>query len=191
MIRCLMKTRRLLGLLGAALALPLAAQDSGGAVVQLADGTSVPLTTATLSYEYVAWKPGTPQFQAQPQRRDAAELWLAKKTYPVKGQNLQIVYTPVEKEREVEGVETRVKILVASSLVLGEGTRKTPLKLEPPHRDLVLPGAEKNLLLVVRTLDLKGETLTGTKKEFCLLSYTALVECPDDAANRVVRVEFR
>jgi len=189
MIRCLMKSR--FALLCAALAAPLAGQDAGGAVVQLADGTSVPLTTATLSYEYLAWKPGTPQFQSQPQRRDSAELWLAKKTYPVKGQSLQVVFAQMEKEREVEGVVKRVKVPVPSSLVLEDGTRKTPLKLEPPHRDLVLPGGDKNLLLVVRTLDLKGETLTGTKREFCLLSFTALVECPDDAPNQVVRVDFR
>jgi hypothetical protein len=186
-----MKTRRLLALLGAALAPPLGGQDLGGAVVQLADGTSVPLTTVTLSYEYLAWKPGTPQFQAQPQRRDSAELWLAKKTYPVKGQSLQVVYTPVEKEREVEGALKRVKVPVASGLLFVDAARKTPLKLEPPHRDLLLPGADRNLLLAVRTLDLRGETLTGTKREFCLLSFTALVECPDDAPNRVVRVDFR
>jgi hypothetical protein len=191
MIPCLMDTRRSIVLLAAALTLPLAGQDGRSAVVHLADGTSVPLTAAALSYEYVAWKQGTPSYQAPPQRREAPELWLAKKSYPVKGQSLHVVFTPVEKEREVEGTVKRVKVPVASGVVIGDGTKKNPLKLEPPHRDLMLPDAERGLLLVVRTLDLRGETLTGTKKEFCLLSFTALVECPDDPGNQVVRIDFQ
>lgn len=186
-----MKTQRLAALLGMALAAPLRAQEGGSAVAQMADGSSVPLVTWTLSYEYVAWRQGTPQYQAAPQRRDTAELWLGKKTYPVRGQSLEIAYTPTEKEREVEGVVKRVKLPVASGLVLSASGKKTPLKLEPPHRDLVIPGAEKGQLLVVRTLDLKGQTLTGTRREFCLLSFTSLVECPEEPANQVVRVDFQ
>ena len=184
-----MKPRCLLSALALALAAPLAGQDGGGAVVHLGDGSSVPLTTATLSYEYVAWKQGTPQHEARPQRRDAPELWLAKKSYPIRGQSLEIVYNPGFKAREVDGETKAVKVQIASALRLP--AVKSALKLEAPHRDLVLPDGERGLTLAVRTLDLRGETLTGTKKEFCLLSFTALVECPDDPANQVVRIDFQ
>ncbi len=190
-IACLMKTQRLAATIALLLAAPLPAQEGGSAVVQMADGSSVPLVSWTLSYEYLAWKQGTPQYQAAPQRRDSALVFLGKKTYPVKGQTLEIAYTPTEKEREMEGVAKRVKVPVASGLALSAGGKKVPLKLEAPHRDLVIPGAEKGLLLVVRTLDLKGQTLTGTRREFCLWSFTSLVECPEEPANQVVRVDFQ
>jgi hypothetical protein len=184
-----MESRCPVWLLALVLAAPLQGQDGGGAVVQLADGSSVPLARATLSYEYVAWKQGTPQHEARPQRRDAPELWLAKKSYPVRGQSVEIVYVPGYKPREVDGETKAVKVSVANGIRL-PGV-KSPLKLEPPHKDLVLTDAERGLMLAVRTLDLRGETLTGTKREFCLLSFTALVECPDDAPNRVVRIDFQ
>lgn len=186
-----MKTQRLAALIAVALAAPLPAQEGDSAVVHLADGSSVPLSSWALSYEYVAWRQGTPQYQATPQRREAALVFLGRKTYPVKGQSLEIAYTPTEKEREVEGVAKRVKVPVASGLALSGGGKKTPLRLEPPHRDLVIPGAEKRLLLVVRTLDLTGQTLTGTRREFCLLSFTSMVECPEEPSHQVVRVDFQ
>lgn len=191
MIPCPIKMQRLAALLAVVLAASLAAQEGSSAVVHMADGSSVPLVSWTLSYEYVAWKQGTPQYQAAPQRRDSAEVFLGKKTYSVKGQTLEIAYTPTEKEREVEGVVKRLKVPVASGLALSAGGKKVPLKLEPPHRDLVTPGAEKGQLLVVRTLDLKGQTLTGTRREFCLVSFNSMVECPEEPANQVVRVDFQ
>jgi hypothetical protein len=44
---------------------------------------------------------------------------------------------------------------------------------------------------MARTLDVLGETVTGTRKDFCLVSYTAVVECGGTAADRVVKVEFQ
>jgi hypothetical protein len=179
-------------LLAAFLALAATAMaQEGGAVAQMADGSSIPLTSWTLSYEYVAWKPGTPQYQAPPQRRDGNELLLAKRSYPVTGHALAVVYSALPRERDVSGSTKIVKIQVATGLVLEAAGKKTSLKLEPPHRDAIVPGAEKNMVLTVRTLDLKGQTLTGTRREFCLVSFTSLVECPEDPANQVVRVEFR
>src|SRR5262245_12109108 len=175
---------------GLALAAAASAQE-GGAVAHMADGSSVPLTSWTLSYEYVAWKPGTPQHQAPPQRRDTAELLLAKRSFPVKGRTLEVVYSAVPKQREIDGAVETVKVKVASGFALDVGGKKSTLKLEAPHRDAIIPGAEKGLLLAVRTVDLKGQTLTGTRREFCLASFTSLVECPEDAANQVLRVEFQ
>jgi hypothetical protein len=181
----------LLSLFGLALAAAASPQE-GAAVAHLADGSSVPLTGWTLSYEYVAWKPGTPQYQVPPQRRDVSELLLAKRSYPVKGQTLEVLYTSVPRQREVDGQPRTVKVRVATGLALGPGGgKKTTFKLEAPHRDAIIPDAEKSTLLSVRTLDFKGQTLTGTRREFCLVSFTSLVECPEDAANQVVRVEFQ
>ena len=186
-----MKSERLAVVLAVAIVAPGTAQEGTGAVAQMADGSSVPLLSWTLSYEYLAWRQGTPQFQATPQRRDTADLLLGKRSYPVKGQTLEIVFTATEKEREVNGVAKRIKVQMASGLALAAGAKRTPLKIEAPHRDMLIPDAEKGLLLVVRTLDLKGQTLTGTRREFCLLSFTSLVECPEDPPNQVVRVDFQ
>jgi len=186
-----MKRQCLASLLGVALTVPLAAQEGGSAVVYMADGSSVPLLSWTLSYEYLAWKQGTAPYQSAPQRRDTADVLLGKRSHPVKGLTLEIVYTPIEKEREVGGEMRKTKVPVATGLVLGAADKKATLKVEAPHRDLVIPGAEKGLLLAVRTLDLKGQTLTGTRREFCLLSFSSLVECPEEPANQVVRVDFQ
>jgi len=186
-----MKNARLATFLAAAVVAPVTAQEGGGAIAQMADGSSVPLVSWTLSYEYLAWKQGTPQSQATPQRRDTDAVWLGKRSYPVRGQTLEIVYTEAEKEREENGVVKRIKVQVASGLALTVAAKRTPLKIEAPHRDMVLPAAERGVLLVVRTLDLRGQTLTGTKREFCLLSFTSLVECPEDPPNQVVRVDFQ
>lgn len=183
--------QRLAALIGLALGVPLAAPQGGGAVAHLADGSSVPLVSWTLSYEYDTWKQGTPRFHQQPERRDTAELWLAKKSYPVKGRTLEITYRPAERQVEVDGEVRTLKVQVASGLVLVADGKRTELKLEVPHRDLILPEAQKGMLVTVRTLDLKGQTLTGTRREFCLLSFTGLVECPVEPDHQVLRVDFR
>lgn len=186
-----MKNARLATFLAVAVVAPVTAQEGGGAIAHMADGSSVPLVSWTLSYEYLAWKQGTPQFQATPQRRDTDDVWLGKRSYPVRGQTLEIVYTEAEREREENGVVKRIKVQVAGGLALATGAKRTALKIEAPHRDMVIPDAERSVLLVVRTLDLKGQTLAGTKREFCLLSFTSLVECPEDPPNQVVRVAFQ
>ena len=53
----------------------------------------------------------------------------------------------------------------------GTGRRSRP-KVEPPHRDLLAPGADKSTMVMARSLDLRGESITGTRREVCLLSYT-------------------
>jgi hypothetical protein len=75
-------------------------------------------------------------------------------------------------------------------LVAGDG-KTEKLKTQPPHRDLLAPGLGKNVMLAPQSLDLKGETLTGTKRSFCLVSYTSLVECPSEPSHQVTKIEFQ
>lgn len=172
-------------------AMPLKAQETTAAVVHLRDGSSQPLLEWTLSYEYVSWKQGTSPYLAPTTRKPTLEIWVAKKQYPVKGQTLEIVYGPSQIEREVGGEVKKLDVQVATRLSLGpEGGKRTELKLEAPHKDLVLPQAAKGESVLVRTLDLIGQTLTGTRREFCLASFSSLVECPYDPARQVVKVEF-
>ncbi len=183
---------RFRAVLGLALAaLPALAQETGPAILSFADGSSMPLQNATLSYEYQSWKQGTTQFQAPSVRKETRDLLLGKKVYSVAKQKLEIVYTPQNREREVAGKPRIVKVNVASGLALiGADGKRTLFKLEPPVKEAFLPDAEKNTLFALRTLDLRGQTLTGTKRELCLVSFTSLVECPDDAAQQVTRIEF-
>jgi len=178
--------------LGLALAsLPALAQDAGPAILTFADGSSMPLQNASLSYEYQSWKQGTTQFQAPTARKETMDLLLGKKAYPMAKQKLEVVYTPQSREREVDGKTRILKVNVATGLALvGADGKRTIYKLEAPVKDAFLPNADKNTLFAVRTLDLRGQTLTGTKREICLASFTSLVECPDDAVQRVTRIEF-
>ena len=52
------------------------------------------------------------------------------------------------------------------------------------------PGIDKKLMVTARSLDLRGESLTGTKMDFCLASYTVLVECGESPEHQVVQIEF-
>src|SRR4051812_42547052 len=73
------------------------ASDAGTVVVQLADGSTVPLQDWTFSYEYVAWKKGTSLAQAQPTRRDSHDLWLGKRQTPVSGAVVELQYRDEER----------------------------------------------------------------------------------------------
>jgi hypothetical protein len=161
---------------------PGAGQDVGGvATVYLADDTTLPLRAWSLSYEFLARPKGTPQFQAATELRQASELWVDKKTYAVAGQTLEIVYGK-------QGIRTVVKEI----LLRGGAGKPTKLQPKPPHRDLLEPDAKKKKLLIQpRSLDLKGESITGTKRSFCLVSYTALVECSMEPAHQVLKIEFQ
>jgi hypothetical protein len=89
------------------------------------------------------------------------------------------------------GVKTE-KIKTPRELTLaGADGRKTTFKVEAPARELLVESLEKGTTLMARTLDVLGETVTGTRKDFCLVSYTAVVECGGTAADRVVKVEFQ
>jgi hypothetical protein len=166
--------------------------NQGTIVVTLDDGTTVPLQNWTLSYEYGMAKAGVSPLFAPTARKSASELYVGKKALPLAGQTLTIGYTESMRSTESDsGVRTE-KIKIPRELsVAGSDGKKTTLKLEPPVRELLVASPEKGMVVMARTLDVVGQTLTGTKKDFCIVSYTAVVECGATAADRVVKVDFR
>jgi hypothetical protein len=160
-------------------------------VVHLADGATLPMGSWTLSYEYAAWGRGESPALAKTEKKDARALWLGKKQQPLAGASLEFEYDVVDRELEqVEGgsVTKRVPVLRGLTLTGADGSRQR-LKPEPPHRNLLLPG-DKARLVQARSLDLHGQTLTGTRRSFCLLSYSALVQCHESVGQQVVKLEF-
>jgi hypothetical protein len=183
----------LLATLGAAPPAPAdAPPDRGTVFVTLEDGSSVPLHNWSLSYEYGVAKAGTSPLFAPTARKTAWELYVGKKAIPVTGQVLTITYSESMRSTESDtGIKTeRVKTPRELTLTGGDG-RKTNFKIEAPARELLVESLEKGTTLMARTLDLVGETITGTKKDLCVVSYTAVVECGGTAADRVVKIEFQ
>jgi hypothetical protein len=161
-------------------------------MVHLGDGSSQPLRAWNLVYDFLSWKQGTPSMLAQPTLRKTAELWVAKKVYPVAGLTLELAYGEFPREVEIDGRTQRLLISVAQKLTLHDPTgKKAEMKIEAPHRDLLLPGNEKTTQITARSLDLMGETLTGTKRSFCVLSYSALVQCATTPSEQVVKLTFQ
>jgi hypothetical protein len=159
-------------------------------IVTLADGTNLPLTSWSLSYEYQVTPQGAAATFGSTSRREAHDLFVGKKSVPTSGSVLEIQYRQYEQSEDVDGQPQTVKVAVATGLVLTAGGKKTELRIEAPHKDLLVPqGAEKGVVQA-RALDLTGLTLTGTKRSFCLLSYAAQVECHAPATERVVKMEF-
>lgn len=177
------------------LLLPAAAtsQSSKGLlIVHLADGTSLPLTSWSLSYEYLSWKQGTARGFSQPSRSAASELWVGKKAFPIPGSGLEIQYRVYERQVEIDGQPQKLPAAVVTAIVLNVDGKRTELKPEPPAKDLLLPGdSSKGLTVQARSLDVRGETLTGTKRDFCVMSYSSLVECSAAPGSRVVKLEIQ
>lgn len=173
-------------------AAPAAALEGRAPVtVTLADGTALVLRSWTLSYEYLTWRHGTSQALAQADRRDTVELWLGKRVTPTVGLTVELRYTQFERETEVDGEVQKVTVPVARELVLlSADGKKTTLKPEPPARDLLQPDGSKGSMMLPRSLDLRGETLTGTRREFCLLSFSSLVECSASPDQQVLKLQF-
>ncbi len=85
----------------------------------------------------------------------------------------------------------RRKVPIARSFgIVGADGKKSTFKPEPPHADLLAPGAGGKFVQA-RSVDLHGETVAGTRREFCLLSYSVLVECPIQAEQRVVSIRMQ
>ena len=165
--------------------------DRGSVVVTTEDGSVVPLHNWSLSYEYGVARPGTSPLFAPTARKTAWDLYVGKKPLPTTGQVLTISYAETMRSTESDtGVRTE-RIKTPRELTLtGQDGRKSTFKVEAPARELLVESLEKGTTLMARTLDVVGETVTGTKKDFCLVSYTAVVECGGTAADRVVKVEF-
>jgi hypothetical protein len=166
--------------------------DRGSVVVTTEDGSIVPLHNWSLSYEYGLAKAGTSPLFAPTARKAAWELYVGKKAVPTMGQVLTITYLETMRSTESDtGVKTE-KIKTPRELIMtGADGRKTTFKVEAPARELLVESLEKGTTLMARTLDVLGETVTGTKKDFCVVSYTAVVECGGTAADRVVKIEFQ
>jgi hypothetical protein len=163
-----------------------AAAAPGTIQVQLADGTSILLQSWSFSYEYVSWAKGEPPNVGNAARHEAKELLVGKKAIPLEAQTLEVRYE--DASRVVEGEATKVP--VARGLVLlGKDRKRSEIKPEPPHVELLLAD-RSGRTVQARALDLRGETMGGTRREFCLLSYSPLVECPTEADQRVVRIQF-
>jgi hypothetical protein len=156
-------------------------------LVTLADGTSLPLHSWSLSYEYLAWKQGTSQMTSSPMRKEGQALWIGKKVIPTEGMSLTIEYGDVPRESDLGTRMT--KVARELELRTADG-KKADFKTEPPHKDLLLPGADRSWLVMPRSLDLRGQTVTGTRKEYCLVSYSTLVECGSTPTDQVVKLEF-
>jgi len=171
---------------------PGAAQEAGAppVVVRFADGNTVPLRQWSLSYEYFTWPEGGSQVDGTAVRRTAPELWVGRKAIPLGGATLQIEYVATERERDVDGEARKVKVPQARALKLVREGKTTQLKLEAPHRELLAPDGDKKQMVTTRSLDLRGESLTGTKMDICVVSYTVLVECGERPEHQVVQIEF-
>ena len=150
-------------------------EASQAATLQLADGTSVALVQWRLTYEIVSWKSKEPVSTAKPQVRENSGLILGKKTYPVKGDTLTL--------QHAEGGET-VRVVSIHLKKVGE------LKVEQPVRDVLAPDLEKDRIYQPRSLDISGKTLSGIERSFCVVSFSALVECGGTPTTRVVKIEF-
>jgi hypothetical protein len=165
---------------------------SGLAQVFLADGTSVALSGWALSYEYQAVPPGASRGLVQPSRREARELWLGKDSWPLVGRTLAIRYKTVEVERlGAEGLD-RGQAQAAESLALTAADGKTKsLRLEQPSLDRLRGAGPKVNVIFPLGLDLRGTSLAGTQRQFCLASFDAFGVCQPADGDRVVRIIFQ
>ena len=142
--------------------------------VFFADGSSQPLRAWAFSYEYASWRKADGPARGTVSRKESGDLLMGKKAMPVGGLVL-----------EVEYVGPTARGLTA----VDPAGKRSALKAEPPAPEAIVE-AGKDTVVQVRGLDLQGETLTGGKRSYCLLSYTALVECAADPDQRVVKIRF-
>lgn len=144
------------------------------ATLHLADGTSVALVEWKLTYEFATWRQKEPVSSAKAQTREHPMLVLGKKTYPVKGETVTFTH------EETDG-SFRV-----TSINLKTGS----LKVEIPARDILAPDLDKVYFYQPRSLDVAGKTLSGIERSFCVVSFSALVDCGATPGTRVVKIDF-
>jgi len=187
-----------LGLLGglAAGGLSSGAEEAGAggdgvAVVYLADGTSTPLLDWRFSYEYKAIPRGASRGLVKSSFRESRELWLDKHVVEVAGRTLELEYEAIEVEH-TEGTET-VKSLVSqvgTLVVVGPGDKRRELEPRAPRAGRLRSESEKKDHIVPIMLDLKGRSLAGTQRRFCLAAFQILITCRPRTGDRVMRVVF-
>lgn len=145
------------------------------ATLHLADGTSVALVEWKLTYEFATWRQKEPVSSAKPQTREHAMLVLGKKTYPVKGETLTFAH---------EEVNDSTRVISVSLKQAGS------LKIEVPAREVLAPDLDKVFYYQPRSLDVAGKTLSGIERSFCVVSFSALVDCGGTPGTRVVKIDF-
>jgi hypothetical protein len=174
-----MRSLFLLGLAAALLASPPAvlAQDAPAslATLHLADGTTVALLEWKLSYDFATWRKKDRISNAKPETRESEILLLGKKSYSLKGDTLSLTH-------QEDGDSFRVV-----SMNLKKGGE---VKMEQPDKDVIAPRLEKDYLYQPRSLDISGKTFSGIDRSFCIVSFSALVDCGGTNTTRVVRIDF-
>lgn len=170
---------------------PAPEATSGLAVVTFLDGSTLPLHGWSLSYDYLTWPRGQTQLQAIGHHRKSPDILLGKKAVPAAGAKMALAFAEVPREVLVDGRPQQVVAQVAREVTLTAlGGKSTKLKVEAPARDLLAPGLDKSVNLLPRSLDLVGETLGGTRRTLCVLSFSILVDCGSSPADVVAKVEF-
>ena len=166
---------RLILAIGLAAGAPVAGAQSGPVTVHLANGDALPLRETRLAYEYQMWAKDTPRVLAPFKYYQTAAIVLGKDRYPVAGTRVSFDHS-----------QGRVRLEITQA----NGKKKEIKKVKAPERKVLLPHLDKNIMVQIRSLDIKGQTLTGTRRSFCLISFTSMVECSTEAEHRVVRIEF-
>jgi hypothetical protein len=160
------------------------------ALVHFADGNTLPLREWTLAYEYVTWQKGQSPAFAATAERPSDDLWLGKRALPLAGADVRIEYGELRRETLVEGRPQSILSSAAREVTVTAAGKAAKVKVEPPARELLFPGADKTTNVIARSLDLRGVGITGTRREVCVLSYATLVDCGSSPADQVVKVEF-
>ena len=134
------------------------------------DGSTVPLHNWSLSYEYGLAKAGTSPLFAPTARKAAWELYVGKKAYPIAGQTLTIAYSETMRSTESDtGVRTeKVKTPRELTLAGADGSKATS-RWRRPRASCWWSRWRRASTVMARTLDVLGETVTGTKKDFCVV----------------------
>lgn len=154
---------------------PLQADERKPLTVFFADGSSQPVRAWSFAYEYLSWPKGESPARGTLATRETAELLVGRRVLPTAGTTVELQYAGGA-ARELVVTDTNGK--------------RSRLKVEAPAPETLLPQLAKEALLQARVLDLRGETLTGGKRSYCLLTYTALVQCATADGERVVKIQF-
>lgn len=145
------------------------------ATLHLADGTTVALLDWKVGYDFVTWRKNDRISNAKTETKEAFNLLLGKKDYPLRGETMTLTH-------EESGDSFRVVAMGLKS----EGN----LKLESPDKDALAPGLDKDYNFQPRSLDIYGKTFSGIARSFCILSFSALVDCGRTETTRVIRIDF-
>lgn len=149
--------------------------QTGRITVHLANGDALPLQETKLTYEYQVWAKDSPRVLAPFKQRDTPAIVIGKNRYPVQGTTVAFDHS-----------QGRVRLKITQK----DAKPKEIKKLKAPERKVLLPDIDKNMMVQIRSLDIVGQTLTGSRRTFCLISFTSMVECATEPEHQVVRIEF-